>query len=207
MTKLFRKRILIPALVFLLAFFSLPKLSASEYDKGNFTIGLRIPLNIPLFTYAQEADTEGNYHPKTYIYKEMGVKNIQAGLELDFGYFMTPTISIGGIFGYNFLYDRGDKLLSKIPLLFKANFYLYSKGRVDIPLSFAFGVNYMKYKSSIEHFTLQFNVELGVNVFWDDSWGVIFRTGAWLYPELYADQHKNNISCFIPIVVGVTYRK
>ena len=206
MTKI-KKRILIPIL-FALALLSVPALHASsEYDKGDFTIGLRIPLNIPVFTYAQEADAEGNYSPKMYIYKEMGVKNIQAGLELDFGYFMTPNISIGGIFGYNFLYDRGDKLLSKIPLLFKANFYLYSKGRVDIPLSFAFGVNYMKYKSTIEHFTLQFNVEIGVNVFWDNSWGVIFRTGAWFYPELYADQHKNNISCFVPIVVGVTYRK
>ena len=211
MFSIFRKKTFIIILVLMSLCFSRRELRAggvpAPYEKGNYSISLRIPLNIPLFSYVKEVNSQGEYNPKLLIFKDMGAKNIQAGIEIDFGYFMTSKISIGGLFGYNFLYDRGDKLLSKIPLLFKTNFFLYSKGRVDIPLSFSFGVNFWKYKSTIEHFTLQANVEFGVNVFWDEFWAVSFRTGLWLYPELYKDTNKNSLQCFVPIIVGVTYRR
>lgn len=194
-------------LIFLFFIFSVSSSFASYFQQGDYQIGLRVPLTIPAFTYLKEENLEnGTYEGKTLTFSDMGFRNIVAGIEVDFGIFMTDRISIGGVLGYNFGYDRGDKLFSRVPLVFKSNFFLYSSYRFDVPLSLMFGVAYTKYRS-MEHFVLQTGMEIGLNVYWSANWGATFRTGLWLYPELYADGNKNNLSGFIPIVVGVTFRR
>jgi hypothetical protein len=88
----------------------------------------------------------------------------------------------------------------------QGNYIIFSQGIFEVPVSLSFGVNYWKYHSQ-EHFVMQAGLEIGLNVFWSNNWGLLFRTGLWIYPELYADPYKNNISGFIPIVIGVVYRR
>ena len=112
----------------------------------------------------------------------------------------------GGILGYNFAYDRGYNLFSKVPLLFKANYFIDSSYKQDVLLSLAAGVNYFKYRS-MEHIVPEISAEVGFNIYWSESWSGLFRTGINTYFELYANSEKNNISATIPIVLGVSYRK
>ena len=190
---------------FALMFAILPANAMAEYSKGNYQINLRVPLSIPTFTYLQVGEPD-NHSGQTLTFSDMGFKGIQGGVEADVGYFLNDKLSVGGILGYDFAYDRGGRILSKVPILCKANYILFSQGIAEVPASAFLGVNYWKYHSQ-EHFVLHAGVEIGVNAFWSESWGAMFRTGFWIYPELYADSYKSNISGFIPIILGVTYRR
>ncbi len=189
----------------LLALVLLPMSAFAEYGRGNYNINLRVPLNIPAFSHVQRGESD-NHRGVTLSFSEMGFSGIQAGVEADVGYFINDKVSLGGILGYDFVYDRGGRILSKVPILFKANYLIFSDGMFDVPISGFLGVNYWKYHSQ-EHFVLHAGVEFGLNVFWSENWGALFRTGFWIYPELYADSYKTNVSGFIPIVLGVTYRR
>lgn len=181
--------------------YSFSILSASyKHEKGDFQLGLRIPFAIPAFSTTQD---DGG---KVYTFWDTGYKNILVGLEADVGIFLSDNISIGGLLGYNFAYDRGDNLFSKVPLLFRFNYFVSSHEKYEIPISLGLGINYFKYRS-MEHIVPQAMFETGFNYYWSDNWSVLFRTGFNFYTELYKDTSKISMSGTIPIVLGVTYRK
>ena len=176
----------------------------AQYLPRNYNINFRLPFAIPTFSFIQTGDSS-NHKGEMFTFSDVGFKFAQMGIEMDVGYFLDEKLSLGGILGYDFVYDRGDRILSKIPILFKANYLVYSDEKIDLPVSFMLGVNFWKYHSQ-EHFVLHTGLEFGINYFWSDGWGFLARTGFWLYPELYIDSYKNNLSGFIPIVIGLTYR-
>lgn len=185
-----------------IALFSLSNVFAYSYhQKGDFQLSLRLPLSVPTFT-----SNIGVKPVETITFGDMGYKNIIVGIEADIGVFTSSAVSVGGILGYNFAYDRGENLFSRVPLLFKFNYFAVSSHKNEVPLSLGIGVNYFKYRS-MEHIVPQLLVESGFNIYWTDNWSASFRTGINLYAELYADSKKNNISATIPLVFGVTYRK
>ena len=175
--------------------------------RSKFLLGFRVPIIIPTFTSLQEENaTTGEYESKVYTFSGMGFKSFLSGFEVEFGSFITPDISLGGSLGYVFGYDRGNKLFSKVPFLFRSNYFVYSSDYIDVPITLILGVNYFNYRS-MEHMVMQIGFEAGVNAYWTENWAGSFKTGFYLYPELYSDSHKNNLSGFIPIIIGLTFRR
>ena len=179
--------------------FPVSHLFSSQLHKINdFEISFKIPISVPIFTASKN---EG-----VYTFWQTGYKNVATGIEVDVGVFISDSVSLGGAMGYNFAYDRGDKLFSKVPLLFRFNYFPLSLENIEVPISLGLGVNYFKYRS-MEHIVPEFMLESGFNIFWSYNWAFAFRVGANLYAELYKDASKINISGMLPITIGVTYRK
>lgn len=177
------------------------------YQKDNYLITLRVPFNLPVALWnAKNIGTETS--PSHWRYwSEMGYRNnVEYGVEVGYDHFLNSKMSLGGLLGYHFAYDRGDNIISKVPFLVRFGYYPL-QGRFEIPLIVGIGGMYLGWKS-YSTATLYLQFETGFSFYFTDSWSVGFRTGINIVPEFKSgNSGESNVSFFVPVVLQFTFRR
>ena len=176
------------------------------YESGNYKISIRIPFELPVAYYNQNGFDDPLSHWATW--SELGYKNnLEFALEIDYEHFMTEKISIGGRLGYHFAYTRGDKIISRVPLLFNVGFYPYSTANIEVPVTLGVGLAYMNLRG-YSMATMFLAAETGFSWYWSDNWGIGLRTGFHIVPEVKSGANANNsVTFFVPITAQLTFRR
>ncbi len=175
--------------------------AASYYDNGSqrFTIsaGIAQPLSITRF-----ADNETRLFADTKL-SLGGYGSICYQINVH------PRIALGCEIGYMFNYVVDGKLVTNVPMLFKAT-WLPVQGTVDIPVSLAAGFSYLSLSDGGSYLPFYLSAEIGLQYYFTENWGVGINSGIWVIPEIYytsAASSKNSIATFIPATLAVTYRQ
>lgn len=176
------------------------------YEEGNYKISLRLPFNLPVMYYRQgELDEGKNNH--WAFWDEIGYQNnLEYALEVGYDYFLNSSISVGGLLGYHFAYDRSSALISRVPFLFRFGYYPL-QGQFEVPIILGVGGAYMNVKG-YSSASLYLSFETGFSWFWNDNWGIGVRTGMHFVPEFKAGRMEDtNVTFFVPIALEVNFRR
>ena len=198
------KRILLS--LALISLILIPAFSATYYDNGSqrFTItaGAELPLSL----------TQLSTGESSVGLNISGTKLSLGGYgAITYQMFMNDYVALGGELGYAFNFVVDDSIFTMVPMQAKASFFPV-QGTIDIPLSIGVGAAYLS-KSGTQggsHMALFASFEVGLDYYFTDNWGLGFKSGAWLVPELFAKQtesSKNYLATFIPLTLAVTYRQ
>lgn len=183
-----------------------PAFSAAYYDNGSqrFTItaGTEFPVAMTQLSTGQSHTGLG----------ENGTKLSIGGYgAITYQMFMNTYVALGGEIGYAFNFVIDDSIHTMVPIQAKVSF-LPVQGTIDMPISIGLGAAYLS-KSGTNggsHITLFSSIEMGLDYYFTDNWGVGIKSGVWLVPELFAkqaDSSKNYLTTYIPVTLAVTYRQ
>lgn len=175
--------------------------AASYYDNGSqrFTIsaGISEPLSITRF-----ADNETRTFSDTKL-SLGGYGSICYQINVH------PQIALGCEIGYMFNFVVDGKLVTNVPMIFKAT-WLPVQGTVDIPISLGAGFSYLSLSDGGSYLPFYFSAEIGLQYYFTENWGLGINSGIWVIPEIYyssAASSKNALATFIPATLAVTYRQ
>ena len=120
-----------------------------------------------------------------------------------------PQIALGCEIGYMFNYVIDGKLVTNVPMLFKAT-WLPVQGVIDMPISLAAGICYLSLSDGGSYMPFYLSAEIGLQYYFTENWGLGINSGIWVIPEIYysaSAQSKNALATFLPVTLAVTYRQ
>lgn len=178
----------------------------TEYEEGSYIISLRIPFDLPV-AYWKEGGFGEQSNTHTAGWGQLGYKNnVEFALEVGYEYFIHSKISLGGMIGYHFAYMLSNELISRVPFVFKVGYYPL-QGKFEIPIVLGVGGAYMTTKG-YSIVTMYLSFETGLTFYWNDNWGIGFRTGMHIVPEFKSSKpEENNFTFFVPVVLQVSFRR
>ena len=134
--------------------------------------------------------------------------NWGGNFSLGFERFTSSTLSLGGELGYDFNYCVNDDLFTAVPLQFKLTWYPV-QGTVDLQVSLGIGTVYERFGEDKSMLNLSLSLDVGMNFYIWEHWGVGIHSGLWLIPEFNynsGDQENDGVLGLVPITLLVSYR-
>jgi hypothetical protein len=206
-----RSHSIIIAAVFLLASLSAPLFAAdepagktednpgaqvSQYNLGDQTLSINAGLYVPLFLLPSW----------TPLLNDNGTSHLSLGVagSLCWAAYVTPDIRLGGEVGGSFCVSPNDNSLLMLPVMAKAS-YVFTLYPIEIPVSFAVGMNLVKY-------TDLYNIDLllrpGVSAYWiyNSTWSFGLNLNYWFDMQFdTADATNNRVGNFLEISLSALY--
>jgi hypothetical protein len=168
----------------------------SQYSLGDQTMAINAGLYVPLFLLPSGTWLLAGSPP----HLSLGVVG-----SLAWAAYVTPQIRVGAEVGGNFTLSPNSNTLFMLPILAKAS-YVFTAYPFDIPVSFALGMNIVKY---VDKSTIDLLLRPGVSVYWvySSSWSFGLNFNYWFDMQFggVAPANPLNIGNFLEISLSALY--
>lgn len=175
--------------------------AAPQYDTGNQVFSFRAGLSIPDFIWFPNSSSD-NFRAFSDMHLKLG------GLgALNYRYFITPYIAIGGELGYVFNSSLAGKLLTEVPISAEVSLYAVQSKRFDLIGSAGLGIAFTRYNSGF-YMTPQAYLSIEPVFYFNSNWGIGLCGGLNAFAEIYTSDKAEDtaIAGFSPIKLTVHYR-
>lgn len=186
----------------------------TQYDMGSQMFTFKAGPTLPLFFYFPNRDpsTDGDKFIAGIGGDGTHLKVGGYG-SISYQAFVNPYVALGGEIGYSFAYSMSKSLYTMVPIQAKVTF-MPVQGTIDLPISLGIGGAYNRYIDNTKGydgslFSMFFSLEVGLNWYFTENWGVGVNCGYWLIPEIYTNEAMRKdtaLGNIMPITLSVTYR-
>lgn len=170
----------------------------SQYSLGDQTLSINLGLFVPLFllptgTWFLTPSSAG------------GPAHLSLGGVGSFSWaaYLTPRIRVGADIGGTFTFSPNVNALLMLPILAKAT-YVFPLYPFEIPVSFAVGMNIIKY---VDQTTIDLLFRPGASFFWifNSSWSFGLNLNYWFDMQFSPDPTQSRIGNFLEVSLGALY--
>lgn len=198
------KKCLTAFMICMFFFLVFPIFAGEYYQKGSSMFSVKAGVSVPTFIkFFEKPDLDVLTFPK-----DMHVK-VGGFAALSYQVFVTQKIEIGGELGYAFNYSQTKKIMTTVPISFKATFVPIQTGKFDMMLSANLGLTYNRYNKT--RFMMPFAcVSVNSSYYINENFGLGVEGGFWLNPEFHSKnilKKDNSLLGMMPITLALTYRK
>ena len=168
------------------------KSEPSQYSLGDQTMSINAGLFVPLFFLAPNG--------------AISAPNLSLGVvgSLCWAAYVAPQVRIGAEVAGNFTLSPNSNTLLMLPFLAKAS-YVFTAYPFEIPLSFALGMNIVKY---VDKSTIDLLIRPGASVYWiySSSWSFGLNFNYWFDMQFNGTTPANaRIGNFLEISLSALY--
>lgn len=180
----------------------------TQYDLGSQMFTFKAGPTIPLFTYTWGGIGADTFRPGIGGGDGTHLKVGGYG-SISYQAFVSPYVALGGEIGYSFSYSMSNSLYTLVPIQAKVTF-MPVQGTIDLPISLGIGGAYNRYVDNTQGydgslFSMFASIEVGLNWYFTENWGVGVNCGYWVIPEFYSKK-ANGVGCFLPVTLSINYR-
>jgi hypothetical protein len=173
-----------------------PGAQASQYSLGDQILTINAGLFLPLFLLPTW----------TPLLNDNGVSHLSPGAtgSLCWAAYVTPDIRLGAEVGGSFCISPNDNSLLMLPFMAKAS-YVFTVYPIEIPVSFAAGMNIVKYT---DLYTIDLLLRPGVAAYWiyNSTWSFGLNLNYWFDMQFDTTNAANNrVGNFLEISLSALY--
>jgi hypothetical protein len=117
--------------------------------------------------------------------------------------YVSPQIRVGAELGGTFTFSPNSNALLMLPILAKAS-YVFTVYPFEIPVSFAVGMNIIKY---VDQTTIDLLLRPGASFYWifNSSWSFGLNLNYWFDMQFAADPVNSRTGNFLEVSLGALY--
>jgi hypothetical protein len=173
-----------------------PGTQASQYSLGDQVLTINAGLFLPLFLLPTG----------TPLLNDNGVSHLSAGItgSLSWATYVTPEIRLGAELGGSYSVSPNSNSLLMLPFVAKAS-YIFTLYPIEIPVSFAVGMNVIKYT---DLYTIDLLLRPGVSGYWiyNSTWSFGLNLNYWFDMQFDTTNPSNNrVGNFLEISLSALY--
>jgi len=165
---------------------------APLYAPGDQAISIRLGVFWPLFYLSfTPAVTATNL-------------TLGGGGALQWGAYLTESITLSGELGGNFAYSPNWNILLQLPMLAKVE-KIFTFYPFEIPISLAAGVSFVKYE---DLWAVDMTVKPGIAFFWiyNSSWSFGVNAEYWMNTQISGTADQSRVGNFLSVFLSALYR-